>query len=270
MIPIYEETNNNLCIYKEKCKHVPPHLHKSIECVYVLEGSLELGIGQEFYHMSAGDFAIIFPELIHHYQVFEKSGAKAYFLMALPSLGGSYLAELQKKCPENPVIKKEKIHPDIVYAIDKLMDDKTNNNIVKQAFFQIILARSMPFFQLIDKDEVVSDDIVYQVVTYLSENFKEPISLSGMAKVLGISKYVLSRVFSGTFHRNFNRYLNEIRLDYACALLEYSNDSILEIAMNSGFESQRTFNRVFRERFRKSPRDYRMDIKRKMSDVNIS
>lgn len=33
-----------------------------------------------------------------------------------------------------------------------------------------------------------------------------------MAKDLGVSKYVLSRVFSKTFHRNFNQYLNDARL----------------------------------------------------------
>lgn len=262
MIPVYEQINDNLRIFKEKGKHIPPHLHKSIECVYVLEGGLELGIGEELYHMNEGDFAIIFPELIHHYQVFDASGAKACYLMVLPALGGNYLNELQRKCPENPIIRKEKIHPDIVYAITVLMKEKKNTNrMIEQAFFQIILARSMPCFQLIDKEEAGSDDLVYRAVSYISANFRESISLSGMAKALGVSKYVLSRVFSKTFHRNFNQYLNETRLDYACALLQYSSETITDIAMDSGFESQRTFNRVFRERFHKSPREYRRDTK---------
>lgn len=262
MIPIYEEAQENLCIFKKKCKHVPPHLHKSIECVYVLEGSLALGIGQELYQMKEGDFAIIFPELIHHYQVFDKNGARACFLLALPALGGSYLSDLQKMCPENPVIPKEKVHPDIVYAMDTLLKEDADNRIVRQAFFQILLARSMPCFKLVDKEEVCCDNIVYQVVSYISANFREPISLPEMARKLGVSKYVLSRVFSGTFHRNFNQYLNETRLDYACALLEYSNASIIDVAMDSGFESQRTFNRVFRERFRKTPKAYRQAVKK--------
>lgn len=265
MIPVYEEANASLCVLKEKCKHVSPHLHKSIECVYVLEGSLELGIGEELYHMEAGDFAIVFPELIHHYQVFDKNGAKGCYLMVLPSLGGSYQEELQKKCPHNPIIKKENLHPDILYAINMLIKDETDNAMVRQAFFQIILARSMSCFRLLDKAEIGRDDLVYQTVAYISANFKEPISLSKMAKDLCVSKYVLSRVFSRIFHRNFNQYLNETRLDYACALLEYSNKTILDIAMDSGFESQRTFNRVFRQRFRKSPRDYRVDIKKHVS-----
>ena len=77
------------------------------------------------------------------------------------------------------------------------------------------------------------------------------------AKDLGVSKYVLSRLFSKTFHRNFNQYLNDARLNYACHRLENTSDSITNICLDSGFESQRTFNRVFKERYKISPSDYR-------------
>ena len=78
-----------------------------------------------------------------------------------------------------------------------------------------------------------------------------------MARDLGFSPYALSRVFSGTFHKNFNTYLNETRLDYACSLLQYSGLSITEIWVNAGFDSQRTFNRVFQTRLHMTPREYR-------------
>ena len=78
-----------------------------------------------------------------------------------------------------------------------------------------------------------------------------------MATDLGFSPYTLSRVFSGTFHKNFNQYLNEVRLEYACSLLLYTDQTITDVFMNAGFESQRTFNRVFSEKFHMSPREYR-------------
>ena len=62
---------------------------------------------------------------------------------------------------------------------------------------------------------------------------------------------------TSTFHRNFNQYLNETRVEYAHALLLYTNQTIMEVLENSGFESQRTFNRVFKEKYRISPREYR-------------
>ena len=47
------------------------------------------------------------------------------------------------------------------------------------------------------------------------------------------------------------------RLNYACHRLENTSDSITNICLDSGFESQRTFNRVFKERYKISPSDYR-------------
>lgn len=43
--------------------------------------------------------------------------------------------------------------------------------------------------------------------------------MTDMAHHLGISPYAFSRVFSKTFHSNFNQYLNATSLDYACNLL---------------------------------------------------
>ena len=53
------------------------------------------------------------------------------------------------------------------------------------------------------------------------------------------------------------QYINEHRLNYASAMLECSNEDITSIYLDAGFESQRTFNRVFKDRFRMTPREYR-------------
>lgn len=260
MLPLYENIEDNLEIYTGKASHIPPHLHKSLECVYVTEGTLELGIGLNMYHMNTQDFAIIFPELIHHYQVFDPVSCKAIYLLSSPSLSGGYFPTLQKSCPTSPVIKAPSVHPDIKYALDSLLkcpSQEVYSHVLWQAYTQIILARSLPLYQFTDKNSIGSNDIIYRTVSYIASHFAENISLSQMAEDLGYSPYVLSRVFSGTFHCNFNSYLNSVRLDHACNALLHTNLTITEIAGNSGFSSQRTFNRVFLEKFHMSPRDYR-------------
>ena len=128
---------------------------------------------------------------------------------------------------------------------------------IVQSYLQIILARCVPLLTQTEKSQVGSNDLIYQTVSYISANFRKSFLLEDMAKDLGVSKYVLSRVFSKTFHRNFNQYLNDARLNYACHRLENTSDSITNICLDSGFESQRTFNRVFKERYKISPSDYR-------------
>ena len=167
--------------------------------------------------------------------------------------------ELHQFCPVNPVILSQEVHPDVNYALRSMLvyPAASQGHVLHQAFIQIILARTLPLFEMIDKSSVGSNDIIYQTVSYVAAHYTEELTLSKMAHDLGISQSSLSRVFSGTFHTNFNRYLNEARLDYACSLLLHSDHTILDICIRAGFDSQRTFNRVFQERYHMSPREYR-------------
>lgn len=265
MYPLYEATRKNLSVLDKVSTHVSPHLHYAVEFIYVMEGTLELGVERELYHMEQGDFGIVFPNQIHHYQVFSEGVNRACHILASPALCAPFTEDLQRYCPKVPVIPRNLVSVDIVNVVHSLREAKQKDGITERAYLQILLAKSMLFFTMIER--CCGRDIVEQVVSYLSMHFKEEVSLQKMAFELGVSTSVLSRVFSGTFHRNFNRYLNEIRLDYACALLEYTNQSITEICLESGFGSQRTFNRVFREYYRVAPKVYREQQKRRFIDL---
>ena len=130
--------------------------------------------------------------------------------------------------------------------------------VLRQAFTQVILARTLPFLELRRREEQPGHDIVYDVVVYMAEHYgEEELSLTRMSRDLGYSPFALSRVFSRIFHTNFNQYLNELRLNQALALLQSAEGSITDIAMSAGFTRLRTFNRVFQERFHMPPREYR-------------
>ena len=251
----YKNTKDEILAVMRQAKHEPPHLHHALELVWVKSGSLELGMGEELYHMQAGDVGILFPDLIHHYQVFSAGQNMAVFVNAPPFIVGAYEETLNQKAPKIPVLKASVIPEDVYRSFDALLT--TKDIPIAQAYLQIVLARCMGKLNLVEKSNVGSRDLIYQTVSYISANFKKKLSLEEMAKDLGVSKYVLSRLFSKIFHRNFNQYLNDARLNYACHRLENTSDSITNICLDSGFESQRTFNRVFKERYKISPSDYR-------------
>lgn len=96
---------------------------------------------------------------------------------------------------------------------------------------------------------------VVNAIKYLAE-ITEGNPMLIQAYDLCVSKYVLSRMFAKTFHCNFSKYVNGVRLNYAVAALENTMDSITNICLDCGFESQRTFNRVFKDRYKITPREY--------------
>lgn len=89
--------------------------------------------------------------------------------------------------------------------------------------------------------------------------FRKPkISRDELIALLGVDKgtYVsLLMVFSG---KPFNRYINDMRLDYAAALLrKNTNFSVEAIAIDCGIPVRQTFYRLFTEKFGLSPAEYR-------------
>ena len=263
----YKNTNRKIQTIQKRARHAGPHLHSTLEMIYVTEGTLELGIGQELYHLETGDLGIVFPEVIHHYQVFGEDAHKVYCVNLIPDNLGFFSEALQKYAPVYPVLKGRELDEEVAYALCRMMLTNEEEFLILQAYLQIVLARCIPLLELDEKSKIGSDDLIYQTVAYISGHFRENVTLDKMAQEIGVSKYAVSRVFSGTFHSNFNQYLNDTRLRYACAKLENTTDSIIEICLDSGFESQRTFNRVFKERYRMSPSVYRKKIKDQSTQI---
>lgn len=286
MIPLYQENLDAIQIREKNSNHFSPHLHKSIEIVYITKGQLELGIDTQLYHLDEGDLAIVFPDQIHHFQVFHPGKNRAIHLLAAPSYFGAYHELLITLQAKNPVIKKDFLDAEVLLALNKIMElagknttlhegrknlDNTSlstNNVITpgqlntkntllHSWIQILLSYTLQELTLIQRPNIHDYDLVYQTIAYVAEHFHEPLSLTSMAKDLGISQFTLSRVFSRTFHKNFNQYVNEIRLDYVTLLLKDSDTSVTEIMYDAGFQSQATFNRVFQEKYHMTPKQYR-------------
>lgn len=259
MRPLYHEISSQLEVFTKENTTLPPHLHKYLECIYVTEGVLRLEVGSDWSELYPHDLAVIFPDVIHQFHVEENRASKAVYVLGAPVLAGSFAGILQKYSPRTPIIRSGMIHADIVYALNALLCSEQEPYCadLRQAYFQILLARALPVCELQEKNSVEFAELAHQVVSYISEHFMENVSLTGMARALNVSPYVLSRIFSGVLHTNFNQYLNEIRLDYASHLLRTADKSITDIFVESGFNSQTTFNRVFQAKYHISPRDYR-------------
>ena len=88
-------------------------------------------------------------------------------------------------------------------------------------------------------------ELMQDVLTYLAGNFQDPISRDGLARQFGISPSHLSRIFKAATGLSLTEYLARLRVEQARACILAGRDSITDIALSSGFESIRTFNRCF-------------------------
>lgn len=268
---IYENNSNRFLFQTLTDFSFPAHLHSGLELFLVIEGELQVTIGNNSQILKAGELGVAFPNQIHgyHSEGFEpwegtscvkKETSRGILILCPVEMGGDYLPVLLGSHPVNPFLVREILHPDIVYAMNSLLKtgpDLAENLPIIRAFIQLILARMLSATELMKNRDNRSPDITAQLVTYLSEHYFEPVTLEILAKQLGISKYSVSRVFSEKLHMSFSNYVNTLRIDNAKLLLQGTDEDILTVSARCGYENPRTFNREFMTLCGCKPREYR-------------
>lgn len=99
--------------------------------------------------------------------------------------------------------------------------------------------------------------IATQAISYIEENLKDSLRLNQVAEALHYSKYHLHRIFKETVGLTIHEYIKRRQLTEAARLLAYSQKTILEIALVSGYESQQAFTDVFRAVYKITPARFR-------------
>ncbi|TAL37247.1 MAG: AraC family transcriptional regulator [Spirochaetes bacterium] len=100
-------------------------------------------------------------------------------------------------------------------------------------------------------------DKINVAIEYLAANYASDISRENLAQSLGLHPDNFSRYFKMHTGKKYNEYLNDLRITEAQRLLAETNTPIIDIAMNVGFRSLRTFNHAFMSGTGRTPGDFR-------------
>jgi len=98
---------------------------------------------------------------------------------------------------------------------------------------------------------------VQPVIAFAAAHLDEDLSLEALAGQAGLSAFHLHRVFSAAAGETPKQFTLRLRLARASAMLLTTSDSVLDIALECGFQSHEAFCRAFRRRFRMTPSVYR-------------
>jgi len=103
---------------------------------------------------------------------------------------------------------------------------------------------------------------ISRTIEYLHKHFTEKVSIEKLAENTGLSMSSLLRHFKRINGSSPKEYLIELRINYACELLDTTRLSIDEIAFNAGFNDSNYFSREFRKATGVTPSKYRADRKK--------
>ncbi len=107
------------------------------------------------------------------------------------------------------------------------------------------------------EDVTVLPHIVWEIIYYLHASFTEDLSAGEVAKHFHISASRFRDLLRIYTHQTFSEMLAEVRIIHACARLKATGEPVTDIAYNTGFNSVRTFNRVFLASRGCTPAEYR-------------
>ena len=110
--------------------------------------------------------------------------------------------------------------------------------------------------KLLEKDSKKAEAMTV-IINYIQSNYTKSFSLRELSTHLGYNYNYLSRYFRKVFNMTFTDFVNIYRLERAVELLENTNENIITIAYESGFQSVRNFNSFFKKNLNISPSQYR-------------
>ncbi len=266
MLPVYEIRKSDLTVKHNNYElNFPEHMHKYIEIIYVYKGVQHVVIDNFKYSVDEGCAAVIFPDTVHSFYNVDKKDSKVLILMCNPKLFGKLFPDLGKFKPENPFITSDMISEGLSAAFNCIGSD--NSFELNFSWACVIMSYILDILSLKQQSLTPVSDITYKIIKYVEENYTEQITRESLAKHFNVSECYISRIFTQKFKMNLRSYLGLIRAEYAANLIRTTDENFTLISQLSGFESQRTFNRVFKAVYGSTPQEYKNNISRFIKEV---
>lgn len=98
---------------------------------------------------------------------------------------------------------------------------------------------------------------IARALDYIKDNYNRKISLEEVAEYACLSKYHFERLFTESVGVTVGKYVNNVRLDKARWLLDTTNKSILDIAVEVGYSDVQGLNKLFKKNVNMTPAEYR-------------
>lgn len=274
-----QEPDRSFIIQKEELFFPEFHYHPEYELTYIIEGRGRRIVGDHVDNFQETDLVFLGSYLPHEYS------CESHYLTENGEFLGKaiviqfhhdFLGENFFGLPENFKFSKflalasQGIH---LYGktkrviVDSMFDMLSTGNsgrlyILFRIFEALTLTEeynllSSPGF--IDPYLKTGVSPINKAREYILQNFQTEIRVNDLLEITNMSNTTFCSEFKRYNNMNFKKYLNNVRVGYACRLLIAGELTIAEVAYQSGFENLSNFNRQFKNMKEITPHQYRLN-----------
>lgn len=260
----YEKELDTFGLYVEEAKntHCLQHFHNSLEMVYIEQGSFHAIIDGNSYHPVAHEILFV-PPLSSH--IICDADSVSITLTIPPNWLSMYTQSINNQTFPTILSDTEYNKQVILPLFKALLNGHSNTNPFHcYSLVYSLFATIFDCYPLIKKPLEKEGRLILDIINYLNENFKQPITLDSLAKRFHYSKFHFSKLFDKYFHCTLKYYLNTLRVNYVAENLHTSQLSLTELIYEAGFNSSSTFYRYYKLIFSSSPK--KTNFKRSKSE----
>ena len=252
------------------------HWHEELELFKILKGRFRFQIASQYFDVQEGDLLFINSGELHSAMA-EQNGDFVYLAVVFsPDM---------LEGPANDKIQLEYLSPllDGTLTVQRIFQQKTpQENNLQNCFNQIyalleekprayeITVKANLFFllsQLVQTNSIQTQpnnrrdtataESIKNAISYMQDNYQKSMTVAILAKHCNLSEGHFCRMFKRYTMKTPIAYMNCFRLTKAAELLESTDRKILDIALDSGFNSLSYFVNVFHESMGCTPSEFR-------------
>jgi len=262
--------------YNEQPENYPLHWQNSLEILLPVSDCYYVTVDKTTHCIQEGEIFFIPPGILHSvYPPQPSNGVRFVYLLDLGVMAHlKDFAGIQPMLSAPFLINREnspEIYQDIFDLLMQMQIEYFRRNLYSELTVYSLLMTMFVKLGTNYSNRLATADIqagkqreyakqFNDLLAYIDEHYMDALTLEDTASLMGFSKFHFSRLFKDYTGYTFCDYLNYRRIKATEELLPHAELPITEIAMQVGFASISTFNRLFREYKKCSPSEYRSKL----------
>lgn len=249
------------------------HFHDWLEFSLVIEGEQEVLIGNKKYNICTGDFYMIDYNVIHGCTTYNYEVKKITM-----QIKRSYIKDLAPMfsskniyCRSMDIVSVEEYYnyKELVYLYEFMISlfykDDDYSSLGFDGMLRIFLYTLLTNFMLsndeFEKKVEKNNNHIQLILSYIHHHYNEELTLNRLSKELYLAPKYISKLIKKELDINFKEYITHIRLNHAVYEMLNTNNSLLDICLQCGFTSQKSFIECFKKEYKITPHKFRNEKK---------
>lgn len=240
-----------------------PHTHDYYELNYLTRGKGQMKTNDLVSPYEAYDVILVPPKTWHNLYTGKDELCRNYsvWFTGAPDFMSGFVKEHQ-------IIKFHDYDGSVHFLVSEVFRLYNSYGMQNAEFYNAYLYTALLYMRKGDVMETLvvnelDDDPIERAVRYINDNvLVQPVTVSTVASMLGLSPAYFARMFLKRIGIAPMKYIIEVKMNYAKKILAEKDLSIKEIAAELHYEDQLYFSRQFARATGLSPRQYRTEARK--------